>query len=379
MPTKPPELLPAAGKAPTSSRSRARTPRMCPSSSTAQLTVIVSSRACWPARRFSRRSSIHLTGRARRLPATTTATSSGSMNIFCPKPPPTSCIITRTRFSGRPSGARQEPAHAVGPLGRGVHEQVLAVGVPDRHDPPALHGDAEVAVLRERLRDDLGRRRHHLLELVVLDVGHAVGDVVGPFGVDRAGARREGGVVTDDGGDRVDLDLDEVAGVLGDVARLGHDEHDRLAGEADVAVGEHAEGPALVAALEVDPGLGDVAVELGAGEHGDHPGQLAGGADVERRDRAAGHVAADEGHVQESGHGDVVDVLAVAGQQAGVLPPLHSLADEAVAGGGVHWSTVSLVRASERQRASGQQRPAWPGNAITFTIRSSRSPPRGRP
>ena len=29
-----------------------------------------------------------------------------------------------------------------------------------------------------------------------------------------------------------------------------------------------------------------------------------------------------------------------------------------------HGDTLSLLRASERQRASGQQRPAWPGNAV---------------
>ena len=133
-------------------------------------------------------------------------------------------------------------------------------------------------------------------------------------------------------GDRLDLDLDEVAGVLGDVAGLGDDERDRLAGEAHVAVGEQPERPAAVAALEVDPRLDDVAVEVGAGEHGDDAGQLAGRADVERRDRAAGDVAADERDVQQPGHDDVVDVAAVAGQQAGVLAPLHPLADEAVPG-----------------------------------------------
>ena len=108
-PTKPIELLPAAGNDPTSSTNSARTPRMCASASSAKLTVMRSSRACWPAIRFSRRSSIHLTGRPRRLPANTTATSSGSMNIFCPKPPPTSCMTTRTRFSGSPSARDRNP------------------------------------------------------------------------------------------------------------------------------------------------------------------------------------------------------------------------------------------------------------------------------
>jgi hypothetical protein len=28
------------------------------------------------------------------------------------------------------------------------------------------------------------------------------------------------------------------------------------------------------------------------------------------------------------------------------------------------WWTIALMRATERQRRSGQQRPAWPGNAM---------------
>ena len=36
------------------------------------------------------------------------------------------------------------------------------------------------------------------------------------------------------------------------------------------------------------------------------------------------------------------------------------------------WNTMSPMRASERQRASGQPRPAWPGNAMTVTAAPSR-------
>ena len=237
-------LLPAAGNDPTSSTSSARTPRMWPSASSAKLTVIRSSRACWPAIRFSRRSSIHFTGRPRRLPASTTATSSGSMNIFCPKPPPTSCMTTRTRFSGSAERPRQEAADAVGALRRGVHDELVAEPVPDRHDAAALHRHAQVAVLVERLGDDVGGAGEDLRRARDRRrAGCAPATLSDRSGVHGSGAVGQRGVVADDGVDRVDLELDEVAGVLGDVARLGDDEHDRLAGEADVAVG-HARGTA---------------------------------------------------------------------------------------------------------------------------------------
>src|SRR6202011_2828465 len=47
-------------------------------------------------------------------------------------------------------------------------------------------------------------------------------------------------------------------------------------------------------------------------------------------------VAADEGGVEHAGHDDVVDVLPVPGEQAGVLPSSHRLADEPSGGGGAH-------------------------------------------
>ena len=93
------------------------------------------------------------------------------------------------------------------------------------------------------------------VELGVVGGRDGAGDVVGPFGVHRTGPVGQRVVVADDGVERIDLDLDEVARVLGDVARLGDDERHRLAGEPDVAVGEHPERPPAVAALEVDPRL----------------------------------------------------------------------------------------------------------------------------
>ena len=177
----------------------------------------------------------------------------------------------------------------------------------------------------------MGRVGEDLVELGIVGGRDGAGDVVGPLGVHATGAIGQRVVVADDGVERIDLDLDEIARILGDVARLGDDERHRLPGEPDVAVGEDPERPSAVAALEVDPCFLDVAVEVGAGEHRDHAGQLPGGGDVEGRDRPAGDVAAHERHMEHAGHDDVVDVRAVPGDQPGILAPLHALTDEAVA------------------------------------------------
>ena len=76
-------------------------------------------------------------------------------------------------------------------------------------------------------------------------------------------------------------------------------------------------------------------------KHGDDAVEGACRVDVDRRDRAAGDVAADEGHVEHARHDDVVDVRAPPGEEAGVLAPRDTLADEPRCRRGrrAHWRT----------------------------------------
>ena len=67
-------------------------------------------------------------------------------------------------------------------------------------------------------------------------------------------------------------------------------------------------------------------VQVRGGEHGDHPGQVPGGAGVDAADGPAGDRAADERRVQQARHGHVVHVPAAPGQQPRVLPPPDRLA-----------------------------------------------------
>ena len=81
---------------------RARRPSRTPRASAAASISTRASRACDAAARFSRRVSVHLTGRSIRRAAAATARSSGITCIFWPKPPPVSGTMTRTCRSASP-------------------------------------------------------------------------------------------------------------------------------------------------------------------------------------------------------------------------------------------------------------------------------------
>ena len=91
------------GYAPTSWTWSSDAARIVPASSKASLASPCSCRAVPADCRFSRRSSIHLTATASFRAASRTQMSSRSGTTFCPKPPPTSRVITRTLCSGMPS------------------------------------------------------------------------------------------------------------------------------------------------------------------------------------------------------------------------------------------------------------------------------------
>ena len=149
-----------------------------------------------------------------------------------------------------------------------------------------------------------------------------------------------------------------------------------------------------------DPNTTDgSAARAGAGEHRLLEGEPLGGAllhEVGRRDRVVGGC-----HELQRAFGRAWHVGEPVGRPPGVVEHLADLArrvgigvvevdvdaveheagcpaatDHAAAEqpdpvepryGGAHLSTMSPMRATRRQPRSGKQRPAWPGNAITFT------------
>ena len=100
--------------------------------------------------RFSRRVSIHFTGRPRRRASVATATSSGKTCIFSPKPPPTSGAITRTCDSS----SRSAVASAVRMI-RGVWLEAQTVSVSPSQAATVPRGSSGEAVSRPWVKASL--------------------------------------------------------------------------------------------------------------------------------------------------------------------------------------------------------------------------------
>ncbi len=140
----------------------------------------------------------------------------------------------------------------------------------------------------------------------------------------RVGSEPGGGRHHD--GQRVVVDDHLLGGVVGLRLRLGDDGGDDVTDEAHAFAGE------------------DRAVEVGRHHrealHRRHPEVVAGVvhrddarhrfgvADVDRGDRAVGDRRADERHVQHARLDEVVDVLAVAGEQRRILQSQHLVAQD---------------------------------------------------
>ena len=206
---------------------------MIPSASTLIVASTRSWRACADAMRFSRRSSVHLTVALSMCAAMTMVISSRPTNDFRPKPPPTSPICTRTLFSGTPVAARERQARFVRVLARVPHVEALVVRLPSCGHHAALHRHHAVAVLHEALRHLVGGAVERLATLVAQRDRHLHEHVVRTVRVDEVVAH-ERGVVGEDRGTRLVVDLHELGRVFREVAALGDDQRDRIADEAHV-------------------------------------------------------------------------------------------------------------------------------------------------
>jgi hypothetical protein len=172
-----------------------------------------------------------------------------------------------------------------------------------------------------RVRGRLQRLGH----AVAVAAAHPADEVPGVALVDEVVAVH-GGPVVHERLEGVEVDHDQVGGVLGEVAVVGDHERDRLADEADLAVGEGRHGCLLAPARVGVPELAHLGVEVGAGEHGVHAGRGEGLGGVDARDAGPGQRAAHEAGVEHPRPHDVVDEGAPSGQQAGVLDAVDTAA-----------------------------------------------------
>jgi hypothetical protein len=126
----------------------------------------------------------------------------------------------------------------------------------------------------------------------------------------------------------VELDLDEIARVLGHVPAHGDDENDRIADVTHVADCQWWRHRERLSEHRVVR-LAEAAVEVAPCEHAHDAGQRLSGRGVNAQDHGSSDVAADECAVKHPREDDVVDVAAMAGEEAPVLLALDRLPDEA--------------------------------------------------
>ena len=158
--------------------------------------------------------------------------------IFGPKPPPTNGAMTRTCRSLKPEHGGKPVAHEHRRLRRVPDRQLVGARVPLRDHAAGLDRRGRAVLVAEAPLDDaigLGARGG------IVALGSAA------HGRRRWSARRRGPAATpalerlfqiDHRRQRLELDVDVVERVLGDVAALGDHDRQRLADMADLVLGE---------------------------------------------------------------------------------------------------------------------------------------------
>ena len=231
-------------------------------------------------------------------------------------------MITRILCSSRPSKSGADRAHFVRCLGGGPDGHLTTRPLDD--EPAGLDGHRGIGLLVDLLGDHVGGRPERLVELVTVPAAQAAGDVALVALVDELGSLLARGIV-DERRQRLVVDLDDVGGILGQVAGLGHDERDWIADEADLALGERRAGRVRhLLADHREPHLLHARVEVRGGEHCVHAleGQCSRGVDAQQTCPREG--APDEARMQHPGSHHVVDEGPVAGEQARILHPMNA-------------------------------------------------------
>ena len=156
---------------------------------------------------------------------------------------------------------------------------------------------------------------------------------VAPLGMEHGVAgRRHRLFEVDHRRQRIVRHLDQLAGVLGNVAALRHHGGDRLAHVAHLAHGDAVLSRGRTREIRAGPGH---LRRLGAGHDHEHAGQRLGLRLVDAHDAGVGMGAAQHRRVRHVGQRHVVGIGAGACEQAGVLHPLNAVPDGEVLGLGL--------------------------------------------
>ena len=177
-----------------------------------------------------------------------------------------------------------------------------------------------------------GHRRlgEHLVDVAGNDLQVLKADVVAELLVDDRGAFGERLLNRGHGRELLVVNLDRLGGVDRVLAGVSDYHGDRVTGQAGLVLGDWPVGQ--------DPGLGGdrpstgqpggpVRGQVGAAVGGDHAGQLQGGRGVDPGDAGMRQGTAHHGHPDHAGQDEVVEEVAVPGDEEVVLLAEHPRAD----------------------------------------------------
>jgi len=225
---------------------------------------------------------------------------------------------------------RDQPADVVVHRGVGVDRELARAAVVVRGGADGLDGRAAGARPAQPALDhqigggEILVHRTEVDKAMVRDVGVATLGM--EHGIAGGGYRL---LEIDHRRQRIVLDLDQLAGVLGDIAALGHHGRDRLAHVTHLVHGNAVLRRRRAGEVRARPRH---LRRLRAGHDAEHTGQRLGPGLVDAHDARVGVRAAQHRRVRHVGQRHVVDIGAGAGEQAGVLHPLHAVPDGEILG-----------------------------------------------
>ena len=128
------------------------------------------------------------------------------------------------------------------------------------------------------------------------------------------------GRVVDDRRERFVFDLDELCGILGDVAALGDHQGNRITHEAHLSLGKRrTRGLRALSPYGGVPLLPSVGIQVRRGEDVADAGQRCGGFDIDAAQPGTWMRAPGKARMEHPRKRDVVDIRATTGQEAWVL------------------------------------------------------------
>ena len=202
-------------------------------------------------------------------------------------------------------------------LRRDPHRHLVRPRLMARDQSPRLDGMRAAAMLLEGDGEHAGSGGERGVAVAVLgpDFLH---HIVARLAVRGGGAGGERVPAVGDGGQGLVLDDHHGCRVFGRVARVGDDDRDRLAGVADLVLGQHHR----LCALREVPGAvigGDDQgrerrLQIVMGEDRTHAVMDECGGGVDGHDAGVGMRTPHEGGLQQPGHVEIVDVAALAGE-----------------------------------------------------------------